>query len=98
MLTLKVQLLDAHLRLTRPLSCWIPVFMLFTAVHRLTGYSSNHRTRVDQEGLSQCALHKDQTAHTHSHSRLLMMGGKFYPAASASLFFVLLQFDISGLN
>lgn len=34
---LRVQLAGAHLPLTRPLSCWIPVFMPFTAVHRPTG-------------------------------------------------------------
>lgn len=37
LMALRVQLVAVHLPLTRPVSRWIPLFMLYTAVNRPTG-------------------------------------------------------------
>lgn len=97
---------------TRPVSCWIPVFMLFTAVHRPHRLGSKNSEPVwTGEVFLTAHLHKDLTEHTHTQNTRtftlavllplpLLMGGKFDPAGSVSLLFsswlVSPQWDISG--
>lgn len=53
---------------TRPVSCWIPVFMLFTAVHRPHRLGSKNSEPVwTGEVFLTAHLHKDLTEHTHTH-------------------------------